>query len=67
MTLRPLLTVLETAQLLGCAPTSLITRSWRDRIGLPCVKLGRSLRFKPEDVERLIRERTEQPRSRKRV
>ena len=55
-----LLTVLETAQLLGCSPVTLVSRQWRARFSLPAIKIGRSLMFDPVDLERVIAARKEQ-------
>ncbi len=59
-----LLTVLETAQFLGCAPTSLVSRRWREQIGLRAVKVGRSVMFLEADLDAFIASRKEQHHAR---
>lgn len=51
-----LLTAEQAAALLGLQGTTLRSRSWRVRHGLRSVKLGKSRRFRVEDVEAFIRE-----------
>lgn len=52
-----LFTLTESAQLLGCAPTSLVSRRWRAHLGLPVVKIGRSVMFDEEDLQRVVERR----------
>jgi predicted DNA-binding transcriptional regulator AlpA len=47
-TMRKLLTLAEVANLLDLAPATV------HRLPLPSIRLGRSLRFDPIDVEKLI-------------
>ena len=54
-----LLTLIESAQFLGCAPTSLVSRRWREHLGLPAIKIGRSLMFAEKDLQRVISSRRE--------
>jgi excisionase family DNA binding protein len=49
-----LLTNYDVAEMLGVAPQTVYNKPWRARIGLPAVKVGSSLRFRREDVERII-------------
>jgi excisionase family DNA binding protein len=43
----------EVARLLGVSP--LTVRAWVFQRLLPCVRLGRSVRFKPQDIEKIQR------------
>jgi len=47
----------EAAQLLGIQPETLATWRSTQRYPLPYVKLGRSVRYRLEDLERFISER----------
>lgn len=50
--MEPLMTVREAAQVLGLKPWTV--GEWA-RVGkLPCVKLGRAVRFKPEAIREFI-------------
>jgi hypothetical protein len=44
----------EVAKLLKLSAESLFDPRFRARIGLPAVRIGRTLRFRPEDVNKLI-------------
>lgn len=55
----PLLTCREVADLFKCSPRSLGNPAWRRSIGLPAIKLGRGLRFRPADVEACMEKRRE--------
>lgn len=46
-----LLKTQDVAQLLGVSPLTI--RAWVFQRLLPCVRLGRAVRFRPEDVERI--------------
>jgi excisionase family DNA binding protein len=53
-----LLTVNEVAELLRISPHTL--RSWiwgRRELGRKCIRVGRSIRFRPSDVERWLNDR----------
>ncbi|MFX0198637.1 MAG: helix-turn-helix domain-containing protein [Candidatus Hodarchaeota archaeon] len=49
----PLLTTPQVARLLNVSP--LTVRAWVFQRLLPVVRLGRAVRFKPEDIERIQR------------
>ena len=55
--LQALLTPAEAAKILGLKPSTLCY--WRSRggPGLPYVKSGRLVRYRPEDIEEFIRQR----------
>jgi excisionase family DNA binding protein len=55
-----LLTRQEAALRLGISPASLFSKVYRDRIGLPALKVGRLLRFRESDVERILAGETRQ-------
>ena len=48
------LTKEEAATRLGQSPRSLADPRWRRRVGLRATKVGRSLRFRESDLERLL-------------
>ncbi|MBI4381418.1 MAG: helix-turn-helix domain-containing protein [candidate division NC10 bacterium] len=50
----PLLTSLDVAELLKGSVHSVRSRGWRHRVGLPEVRIGRSIRFREADVRALI-------------
>ena len=52
MTRRPLLTVEEFAAATGWKPSTVRQKVWRREIEY--LKMGRSIRFKPETVDKLI-------------
>jgi len=43
----------EVAELLGVSP--LTVRAWTFQKFLPCVRLGRAVRYRPEDIEEIQR------------
>jgi len=49
-----LLSVFEVARILGLAPRTLYRRDWQRRARLEPVKVGRAVRFRVDDVVRLI-------------
>ena len=49
-----LLSVDEVARRLGVSARSLLDKRYRTRIGLPCVKIGRLVKFALSDVDALI-------------
>lgn len=49
------LTKEEAARYLGLSPRSLADARWRNRVGMPAVKIGRSLRFLLSDLQKLIK------------
>lgn len=53
-----LLTEKEAADYLGIAPATLCVWRCTRRYPLPFLKVGRSVRYRPEDVERFIESRT---------
>jgi hypothetical protein len=53
------ITVARAALLLDTTPEVLYNRTWRARVGLRAVKIGRSTRFRVEDLLRLIERGTE--------
>ena len=53
MNKEPLLKTEDVARLLGVSP--LTVRAWVFQRLLPVVRLGRAVRFKPEDIERIQR------------
>lgn len=53
------LSVREAAQMLGCSERSLYTRWWRRRHQIPAVKIGKFLRFREGDLERVLSDRVE--------
>jgi hypothetical protein len=54
----PLLTEEQTAEYLGLRPETLATWRCTKRYSLPYVKVGRSIRYRPVDVENFVTERT---------
>ncbi len=50
-----LLTLEETAQRLGVSSLSLADKRYRNRIGLPVIKVGRRLCFEEGDIMMLIK------------
>jgi hypothetical protein len=55
-----LLSVKETCDLLGVKQTSLRTPSYRQRIGLPVIRVGYQLRFAEDDISAFIARNREQ-------
>jgi len=53
-----LLTPQETAELLGVAVGTLTMWRTTRRVVLPYVRVGRHVRYKPEDVRRFVEDRT---------
>ena len=51
---KPLLNVDQTAELLGISVNTL--RQWISQRRLPVVKLGKAVRFAPEDLQKFIEE-----------
>ena len=51
---RPLLTVCEVAEALGCREDTLYRWISEDRSPLPVVRLGRNVRFRRVDLDRLL-------------
>jgi excisionase family DNA binding protein len=49
-----LMTVLQVAERLGLKPATIRKMIFQRRI--PIVRIGRSVRFKPEDIEKIVRE-----------
>lgn len=49
-----LLNVDTVARLLSTTPDVIYSQPWRQRVGLPAVRIGRALRFREDDVARLI-------------
>lgn len=49
-----LLTAADVAELLRTTRDVVYSPAWRRRIGLPAVRIGRSLRFRVADVQGLI-------------
>jgi len=60
---RPRLTVAEAAAYLAVSPRSLSDRGWRYRMGIPTLKLGRSVRFDRAALDRWL-QRQQERRSR---
>lgn len=54
--MKPLMHARDVALLLGLARRTPYDKRWRERVGLPAVKIGQRLRFRPEDVEQLRQE-----------
>ena len=44
----------EAAKIVAHSPKSLADVRWRKRVGLPVIKIGRSLRFSLSDLQDLI-------------
>ena len=55
-----LLSVEEACAILGVSFRSLIDKRYRERIGLPCIKIGRRILFDPSEVEQIITKNREQ-------
>ena len=55
-----LFNVKTTAEILDCKPESLYLAKYRTEINLPCVRLGRHIKFDERDIERVIESRKEQ-------
>jgi hypothetical protein len=49
-----LLNVLEVTDILRCSRKTLQSKPWRQRMGLPVVRIGTRTLFKEEDVARVI-------------
>ena len=49
------LTKQDVARLFRVSPGSVADRRWRRRVGLPAIKIGKSLRFRRADVLTLLR------------
>jgi len=49
----------EVAELLGIAPATLSTWRSRQRYPLPYVRCGRAIRYRAQDVEKFVAERTQ--------
>ena len=49
-----LLTREEAARMLGISPLSLYNIEVRTSLGLPCVRIGSRIRFRPEDIQKVI-------------
>lgn len=60
----PLWTVNEVARLLAMSPQWVYKQA--ELATIPCVRLGASLRFKPEDIRRFVEQRSHQARGAKR-
>jgi excisionase family DNA binding protein len=58
MNVERLLTPKETADLLGVAETTLAIWRCTRRVVLPFVKIGKFVRYKPDDVSAFVAERT---------
>ena len=61
----PLLTSKQVARLLGWNPASLAVMKCRGTLPFPFVQLGRSIRYRPEDLAAYLAARTVGPRPRK--
>lgn len=55
----PLLTVEEAARMLACTPAAV--RKWLYQRRLPCVKVGRLVRLRFEDIQRVVTEGLPEP------
>ena len=55
-----LYTISESAQYLGCSPSSLLSRPWRERMRLPAIRVGRALMFDETDLDRVRESRQDQ-------
>lgn len=55
---RPLIDEDETARRLGLSAQTLCNWRCKGRTDLPFVRVGRAVRYRPEDVERFISENT---------
>jgi hypothetical protein len=44
----------EAAIRLRVSPVSLFSREFRERIGLPTLKIGRLIRFRESDIEQML-------------
>ncbi len=58
LTFPTLLTSEEAAEVLGIKPGTLEVWRCTHRYPLPYVKVGRSVRYRPDDLEQFLRERT---------
>lgn len=54
--MRALLDARSLAALLKLSPRTVYTKAWRRRVGLPAHRICGVLRFRPEDVERVLNE-----------
>lgn len=54
--MKPLLDAREVGALLKLSPRTVYTKAWRRRVGLPAHRICGVLRFRPEDVERVLNE-----------
>lgn len=57
--MEPLLTREQAAELLGVVPQTLAAWASLGRYKLPYVNVGKSVRYRPEDIRRFIESRTE--------
>jgi len=54
-----LVNVDNAARRLNCKPGSLYSLKYRAELGLPCVRLGRHIKFDERDIDRVIESRKE--------
>lgn len=52
--MRPLLDVSDTAVLFKVSRRTVYTKAWRRRVGLPAYRIGGVLRFRIDDVEKVL-------------
>ena len=52
--MKPLLDAREVGALLGLSTRTVYTKAWRRGVGLPAIRIFGVLRFRPEDVERVL-------------
>jgi hypothetical protein len=59
---KPLLDINKTAAFLGMPPTRLTGTGKRQRLGIPHLKIGRSVRFSEDDLLRWLADRSSEKR-----
>ena len=58
-----LVNIKAAAKVLNCSTQSLYAEEYREGINLPCVRLGRHIKFDERDIERVIESQKEQLRA----
>lgn len=60
---RPKLRCREAAEYLGVSFRSLLDRSWRERHGVPCFRIGKAVVFDPDTLDAWLAANLEQPKT----
>ncbi len=54
-----LLNELRAAKMLGLAPNTLAQWRFSGRVDLPFIKIGRNIRYRPDDIEKFLQRNTQ--------